>query len=304
MARLLLTQMSNKLSLRSIPAWGEDLSAFLKVCRKEGDSELVQQVEEKLLAGYLMGIRTLLTTDHVANKVAAESYPATSAAPGLIDRFWHLAKPGSEDIFQKAVEIILEELDAARLKEPSLYLVNVQTGRAVLPFNKDTVFQPPDYIGEDGLVHKARPIVHPALTSAMALAQQEAARREIVLKKSKDPKFKSAVEHLLDPEGMITSAKERLQAVGVVIDDIPSDSEPQEVEFGREAIDGINQAPNYQFHRKSTFSAILAQKILRLCGPGGHCHIGPIRERKGSKQRWYAVSVTVRAAPLSLPASK
>lgn len=293
--------MNDKLAKREIPGWGEDLSTFLETCRKEGDSELALQVEEKLLASYLMGLRRSLDEDITARRWASEAEPAVSAKGAIADRFWDQARPGSEDVFERAVEILLSELDEARKRPPSLYLVDHQTGRAVVPITEETVFQPPDYVGEDGLTYKARPVVHPAITSALALARQEEAKKRRLLAKAADPASKHAFAHVSGPEGIVQSAIVRLAAIGISVMDDMGEESTHEVEFGRESSDGTDQSPNLMFHRQNSFGAVLALKVVKLCGPGGSCRFGTPREAKNSRQKWYVVPVTVRERPSNLP---
>jgi hypothetical protein len=295
--------MSNKLTKLDVPAWGENLSAFLQVCRENGDTELIQQIEERLTASYLLGIRKAFQEDPVANKIAADAIPAISAKGLLVDHLWHLVKPGSEDIFERSITIILEELEEARQKPPSLYLVSMQTGRSILPLPKNGIFQPPDFEGEDGQLHKARLTVHPSITSALGLAAQETEKKAILLKKAQNPAHKHAYAHLAGPEKIVDSAKERLKSAGVIVVAELAEIYPAfEIEFGREHRDGITQSPNFQFHRANLFSAVVAQKILRICGSGGECQIGAVREMTSSKQRWFIVPVRIRVAPqLPLP---
>lgn len=288
--------MSDLLAKDGMPGWGEDLHGFLEKCRKEGNQELVRKVEEKLTAGYLMALRGAFESDPEIRRVVESSQPATEAAPFVADRLWGFAKPGSEDIFEKAVWTILEELDFHRSKPPSLYLVNPTTGKAVVPLTEGSIFQPPDFVGEDGRTHKARPIVHPSITSALALSQQDAARQESLAKRADSGFKRHALAHG-DLDGIAESVRQRLESAGVQrVDSLP-DADPAEVEFGREQVDGLLQSPNFGFHRISVFSAVLAVKVLRLCGPGGTYSMGPIQERKGSKQKWYMVTVRVRQSP-------
>lgn len=293
--------MSNKLTKLGIPAWGENLSKFLTICRQEGDEELVQQVEDKLTAGYLLAMRKELEENPAARDIIIQCNPATNAWGALSEKFWHLVKLGSEDLFEKALYTLLEELDSMRRMEPSLYLVSSETGKAIMPISPNSIFQPPDFIDENGIQRPAKPIVHPAITSSLALLAQKGAKLESLQRKVKDPFKRAALAHLSGLKSIIQSAEDRLLAIGVKPSNLQDEESSHELEFGRDQIDGIYQAPNYSFHRANIFSAVLAQKILKLCGPNGSYQILEAKECKSSTQIWFMVNVKIRAVLQLLP---
>jgi len=266
------------------PEWGDNLAIVLA---KGG--ELAEQAEKKLLAEYLILIRTQLETSVKLQKAVTDSDPATEARGKVTQYLSKHIRPGTIEVFRKAVEQILSELDQLRTKKPSLYLVNQATGELVMPINKDLIFTPPDYIGADGQLHKSNPIVHPGVTSSLALAIHKQAKTNKAIAKSKKNKAtEQAYAHISDPNKIIELTKEKLQTAGIEIDnDLDSDS--QIIEFGREQSDGIFQSSNLHFHRIQVFSSTLAHKIVKL-NPR-KCAFGKLEMKHNSKQQWYTVEV-------------
>ena len=262
------------------------------------------EVEARPMASYLKQVRDELESNQEARDLVSKAFPASGSKEELVrilstarpGRDYPVPKPGTEDLFEAAVDRVLAELEKQRGLPPALYIVDRDTGDVVMPLPAGGVYQPPDYIGEDGKTHKARPVVHPGITSSLAVARAEEFRKGKALAGVKDDLVaKKAYEHLEDPRQIAAGAADRLRSMGVEVSDLPAGGEPEDVvEFGREHVNGVFQSPNLSFHRSAMFADLLANKLMRLCGPGGGVLLGELSRRDNGKQCWYKIGVTVR----------
>lgn len=260
------------------------------VKRKKADlGELTEEIQQTL-ARYLLDIRKEFETNDEAKNTVISSDPAIDAKPKLLELFAHKCKPGTEKLFEEAIEIALNELDGFRKNPASLYLIDNATGKAVMPITDDLIYTPPDYVGEDGKLHKAKPIIHPGISSSLTLAVYGKAKLERHLKKIKDPITEQAYKHLHGPEQILEMAKERLVHNGISISDDSTKCD-KIIEFGREQAEGVMQSPNIHFHRAHMYAAVLAHKIMKLGGQSAEYFVGAIENKKNSKQSWYVVQV-------------
>jgi len=267
--------------------WGDNLIDI----RKNGSNDIAI-IEKKILASYLIQFRKIFETNDLVKNEIINSNPAISAKPKLLKLLAYECKPDSEDLFEQAIDIILNELDTFREKPPSLYLIDGETGMTIMPMTDELIYTPPDYIGEDGKLHKSRPMLHPGIAASLTLAVYGKTKIQQHLKKATNNTTKQAYKHLSNPEQIIEMAKERLTYLGVKIDSDPYKCD-QTIEFGREQVEGIMQSPNIKFHRTHMFAAILAHKILALGGKSAKYFIGSIENKENSKQRWYTVKIGV-----------
>jgi hypothetical protein len=156
------------------------------------------------------------------------------------------------------------------------------------------LYQPPDYIGEDGKIHKAKLRLHPGLESSMAMELYEARLNDqklqyIAKQIAANPVAQLAYDHILNTSKILEAANRVLNKHNVkegVIND------PKEVifEIGKEQLDGIFQSPNLGFHRANLFGIILAKKILNL-GNITTFKFKSIQIRQTSKYRWFEVKI-------------
>ena len=285
--------MTNKLAkVREYP-WWEDAHAQLKTARAE-DGELAEQLEVRIRAGYLRQVRLQLEVDPALQKAAAEAEAAAEAKPVVMRALGHLARFGSDDLFEESVDQVLRELEVQRKAEPALYLVNDETGELIMPLTEGDIFVPPDYVDEDGITRPAKPVVHPGISAGLAMRAAEAHRLQKVAGSVRDPVKAKAYEHLLEPEKIVEMVRKRLEHVGIVIAEL-AEAEEEDVEFGRESLEGAFQSVNPAFHRSSMFASILAQKILGMCGGKGMVGLGNIRPMNDKKNRWFVIGV--RSSP-------
>jgi hypothetical protein len=285
--------MTKKLVRAQDPPWWEDTHAQLKEARAEG-GELAGQLEARIRAGYLRQIRRELEEDEDLRKKVADAVPAADAKPVVLESLCHLARFGSDDLFEEAVGQVLKELEVQRKAEPALYLVNDETGELVMPITEKDIFVPPDYVDEGGTLRPARPVVHPGIAAGLAMMAAKAHRRRKVSDLAgEDPVRSKAYEHILEPERILEMAKEKLAHAEVSFTELPEERE-EDIEFGRESLEGT-QSVNPAFHRSSMFASILAQKVLKVCGRG-EVEFGRIRPMEDKKSRWFVVGVRWRSS--------
>lgn len=264
-----------------------------------------QDGREELLS-YLRSVRRELEENPEARDTVAAAEPATSAADELFrilsstrpGREIPVLKPGTEEILGRAVAQVLAELEVQRKGPRGLYLVDESTGRSVMALPEDAIYQPPDYVGEDGELRKAMPIVHPGLSSSLALKRTEEWKVKTAVERAeKNPALRGTYEHLTDPERMAAIAADRLRALGVMASGLGDEDPEEEVEFGREHVGGVFQSPNPGFHRLHTFAGSIVRRVMEKCGPGSEVRLGRVKEKSNGKQRWYTVGLTVRRPP-------
>ena len=244
----------------------------------------------KVFVRYLIEIRKLLETDTTAREIASRPGTAVSHKYKLLEYLINIVCPESTEAFEKAIDEILEELDCLRKSDAGLVLIDTNTGKSVIPLSPEMIFTPPDYIGEDGELHKSKPVLHPGISSAFGLIAYESDRKRELARRAAKPNSKDAYEHLFNPQLIAVRASELLASLGIKIDmDLPV--EAIEFEFGREHISGIDHSVNLRFHRANMYSAILATKIIQKYGKSGVCSFGVVHHKKNSKQQWFVVEV-------------
>jgi hypothetical protein len=242
-----------------------------------------------LNAKYLLAIRKFIHDSTELAQLIADSDPAISCAADVYTLIAHTILPGTEEIFKSAIHEILEELDRHRQLPSSLYLIDQHSGKAVIPISERDIYQPPDYIGEDGKLQKSKPIVHPKITSSLALAQAEQYNRQKIQKLAEHPVHGLSYRHLTEPDQISELIRSKLEHIGFQF--IPqSESNVVEMEFGREIIEADMQSHNHRFNRIQSYAAIVATKIVRLNENKHPMWMGPISLRKNSKMRWFVIS--------------
>ncbi len=256
----------------------------LSIARSEGSVELVKDLEENIISDYLLIFRRELEENEQVKKIVIDSNPAISAKEKILPLLLGFSKFGTEDLLEQAIVILLEELDAFRLKKPSLYLVDEKSGRTVSALAKEMIFTPPDYIGEDGVTRTSRSMIHPALSSALGLKRYEESRL------SKLPKTLT-FQHMHDPDQILIVANRLLKSNG--IEKPTSETKEEVIEIGREHYDADFQSANNAFHRFNMFGILLAKKLMVMVGDKASCELKSIKLKKNSKHRWFEVTVNI-----------
>lgn len=247
------------------------------------------------LVACLLDVRKEFQTDKFgAVEIVVSHDPATEAKPDLMRHLSSLCDKYGDDVLGEALDILLEELEEQRGADPSLYLVSLETGRAVRPIGDGDVVHLPDYVGEDGLKHPSSPIVHPSVTSDLAMRDQ--ARSKIAKMTRAASKSPHAYDHILNPSKILEGAKEKLSAVCDIVPEV-EDGKAVHIEFGHESAD-MSQPINPRFHRANMLSKVLAQRVIDLMDDPRKrwvCSIGELRVEKSSKFRWFVVEVVIGA---------
>jgi hypothetical protein len=288
--------MSDKIQKRiereEIP-WGEDVHAIWK--ESGGSGPLARRAGEKVFADYALALRREFEGNETAREILESSVPAASAKEMIVEALSHLAREESKDVFEKAVAFVLEELDRLRKQPPSLYIVDTKTGRSAIPLGENGIYQPPDFVDEGGNLRRARPIVHPGISSSLALAEAAANRMaEVEEAAASSPLAKMAFEHLTDQDSVARTANEFLRKSGV---GACEDGEEILIEFGHESVAGPLQSPNVAFHRRELLGRILTNKVIeKLCGPG-EASVVEVSKGGGAKRQWWKARVLARRVP-------
>ena len=257
--------------------------AMLLQARSSGDLEAIKDGEARVLRGYLLTIRELFRSSPLVR--AALSAPANERHEKVQAACALGIEAQAPEIWMHAVDVLLEEHDRLVAGPTKEYLVDQNTGLATIPLVEGSIFQPKDYVGEDGQLHKASPILDPGKSSALGLIMQDRARTQTALSTHSG----LAYEHLRNSSSILEVAREHLEEAGVR--EGPCEGHVRVVEVGREQVDGVLQAPNPAFHRSALFGELLARKIAAF--RVDRCELLDITLEQTGKQRWYAVAVRV-----------
>ena len=267
----------------------ENPYSLLVGSRSVQDITLESESYQKVLRLYLLRLRKLFQNDeNVKGAVVLED--KEERRKQIREFISSEINLGTEDVCEKALSILLDEYDKMKLSTHQQYLVDERTGMVIAPLTNDSLFKPPDYIGEDGKKHEAQAILHPGLSSALGLALQERSKIAAAIEKG-GPTF----EHLKNPSSIIIVAKEFLESQGFQICECP-DGDVQVFEIGHEREEGVFQALNEGFHRFRMFGMILATKISTEMKTNNYskCEIGTPELIKTNKLRWYKISVKMK----------
>lgn len=271
----------------------------LAVRRGTADIELVREAESEVLRLYRLELRTRFETDRNVRESLPDGKAPEECREWVLDALRDACRPGTEALFERVVDELLEELSRLRKAPSALYLVD-REGRTVMPIDGKTVYQPPDFLDEAGAIRKSKPIVHPGITSGLAMAKQAATRKEAAMRRARKsgPLGHLSLEHETDVESISRAAAEHLAARGYLVGPgSQGDGEWTSLEFGRETHDETHQSPNHAFHRFRLFGEILGRMIEKISKPGWTCEIGVLTPMKSSKQKWYVAVVRTFEGP-------
>lgn len=247
--------------------------------------ELAEQIEEGVRARVRMSLRAEFETDAVREAFEAPGDPAPRLRQLLAAHSVH----GAEDVFEDSITELVSEVAAMRLMPPSMYLVDQSTGRAVIPFRNDMVYQPPDYVGLDGVTRPARPVLHPGVAAPLTEAAHERGVEAAMLA-APGP----STEHLSDAQSIVRHAREALLAAGY--DDAGAPDGPcREAEVGREPLESARQASGSAVWRARMFGAALAKRVAATMDESGSrgFRLGEAVRERNSRRTWYSVTYQV-----------
>lgn len=269
--------------------WGEDPHHDLAVAKRT-NSELFSDAKKSVYRVYMLGLRHEFETDELTRKILERNNPATGGFDELLGHLSNLIRPETEEVFKECLNDLLLELDHQRKSPGSLYLISTDTGAAIMPLNSQMIYQPPDFIGDDGKKHKAKQILHPKISAPLAIKIHEDAR---LLEKLKKVEGKLAFEHVRNPNSIRNVAIEFLAKNGYISESLDDDFKQINLEFGKEHQD-VFQSINPAFHRHVSFGRTLARQIMSEAGSPSKYEIGDVKTCENAKFHWYSVTVKLR----------
>lgn len=272
--------------------WREDIFSLV-TARSFGNRVMISVAERDVCNRYRMELRYRFETDPKVLELVSGEKKAAECRDQILEVLKDSCRPGIEDLFIKIVDELILELDNLKKLPSSMYIVDGNTGKLITSLDNKSVVQPPDFIGEDGSIKKARPIVHPGISSTLALKVQEEHVDLITLSRAEasGPLGKMALEHKRDPISIINVAKEFLELNGVIVGKIKSGTSTEvSIEIGREPLNNLQQSPNFSFHRFRLFGELLGKKILDICS-NGTCELREPVFKSNSKFQWYIIPI-------------
>ena len=276
-------------------SWGQDIFALV-AAKSLGSDKLALEAEEAVEKRYRIEIRDKFNQDQRVYNALVESKECIltegtyESISGLLR---DMIRPGTEDIFERVLHELLEELDKMYKAEPQAYLIDRHSGKVVMPVTDKEIYTPPPYQDEAGIVHQSRPMLHPLIEAPMIMERHESARKSEAIQRATDAGQEMAVEHLIQgPDAILERARVLLRTQGIEVEPLDA-GVPTTIEVGRERVDDMLQAPNYNFHRSQMYGSLLAKKVIDLLQGRRKCDLRSATLRKGSKEQWYEVAVNV-----------
>jgi len=295
--------MTNLIKRDGSLMWGEDPHEILKTALETQDFKLAKVAEEKLVSQYLLSIRTIFSINNEIINIIKSKEKALDSKDQIFDILKNKPEFRSESILYRVIEFLLIELEDLKTKDPSLYIVDAKTGRLTFKADEKSFYQPPDYVGEDGKLHKAQLILHPGLSSSYALNLYDNSRKEenkirIIEKVSANPTLAPAYAHILDPDSMSGIATRILEDNGIEIGEVSGSCTDIEITFGKESLAGSDQSINPRFHRAEMFGKSLSKKILEAYPNIRICELGSVSTFSDTRNKWYSVRVKIQSRHL------
>jgi hypothetical protein len=282
--------------------WGEDV--FSLVQHRQG-AELAKAVED-VEKRYRLEVREKFIHDPqvyqalVESKDCLQSEGTFDSVRGLLQA---MIRPGTEEIFDRILHELLVELEAMYKAEPTAYLIDRRDGRVLMPITDNEIYTPPDYVDEAGITHQSKPILHPNISAPLTMQRYEKGRLDEAITRASVSGNLAAVEHLImGPESILERSRVLLRSQGITVEPV-AEGMLATIEVGRERVDDMLQAPNYNFHRSQMYGSILTKKILDMLGPYMRpvewgaprkckCDLKSAILKKGPKEQWYEVTLS------------
>lgn len=246
------------------------------------DSDVLAQLEDTK-SSIRVWLRDLFESDSDIRHLLESTENVLDAKTSLLEI---LEGKSDDSILEEVLNELLNELQQYKNSEPGLYLVDSKTGKSVMRLREGSIYQPPDYVGEDGIKRKAKPVLHPGISAPLTILVHEEGKLSEAKEKPGSLKSLTAI---VDPDSIIRYAEIKLRELGYEVGSVDGGT-VEEIEIGREYYDPL-QSKNDQFHRHSAFGAILAKKVVDGMGNTHKCELLSIKSERNSKQRWYLVSV-------------
>jgi hypothetical protein len=254
--------------------WGDDPHQNYSIAQKTNDG--LDVAEDGVRRSYLLTLRQNFQTDPLTREFLLAK-DVESLRKHLV-KFCH---EETKEIFDECINKLLDELK----QQSSALLVDDSTGESIMPMTEDMIFYPPNYVDENGQTRKARPVVHPKITSTLALSRYEKHKSAELYKLTKD---ELAYQHIHNPNSIRDVATQILSECGWTIISLEN-GRSERISFGQEPKE--IQSINPMFHRFESFGRTLARKIRELAQDSTTCDVGPIESKNDQKYRWFEVVV-------------
>ncbi len=274
--------------------YGEDPHRLLAISRRSSSTEVMIHAEKAVLIQYRLRIREEFEKNKDVESVLQSHKVATEAFAELKNVLSSMIRSESEDLFDKTLHELLEELEELKKRPASLYLID-EEGKTSAAVKPEHFYKPPDFVDESGKLRKSTTIVHPGLSVQLAMKRHETSKESSLIQRY-EGKAELALQHLKDSSSIARHAIEILSSAGIEIANFEGERTVIEIEFGQERQEGILQGFNPKFHRASAFSSILSKRILEELQSGTKCNILDVSLKTNSKKRWYVAKIEI---PLS-----
>ena len=171
-------------------------------------------------------------------------------------------------------------------RNPGTYLLGAD-GKALIRVTPDMIVTPPPTTREDGSIVAPKPLLHPKITSGLALAAHELSK---VLALSEKYPNSNALLHLKKPESIIEKTVEIIQSLGgPKMEELDEEFKEETFIIGKENLNSVFQSFNPEFVRLNVFALALAKKIMDLNSRA--YFIGSCDRKTNSLYSWYHVVV-------------
>lgn len=262
--------------------WGEDPHSLVK---QNASSEDLAFYEEKASDWYRLHLRSMFETNQGVREILRRNEVSEDGYDEIAKILSSFQLEETAHLFEKVLRELLREHDRLKKAKPGLYIVNSETGKLGPRITSKDIFQPPDFVDEGGNIRKSTPTLDPRVSVPLVMGAFEGAR---MMEKVSKPGEEAALAHISNPEIIQTKAETLLEMRGWSKSDGLKTS--REIEFGKEASDGIFFSTNPRFHRSQAFAHILAHKIQEAT-PSKQFLIVSIEERVQVKNRWYVAKI-------------
>lgn len=191
-----------------------------------------------------------------------------------------------DDPFRVSIDDFITE-HLLLINDPGIYLTNA-SGNSVMKISQDMIFRPPPTHREDGTIVQQAAMVHPGVTSGLALIAQEKAW----IKAIEDKYGTSLTDHLKNPWKIVKMASAILIENGMSASEVENKIvENRVIEVGHENVSGIFQAANPSFRRIPIFATSVVSQIMAL--QAKNFYFVHVEQRRDSMERWYDVTFQV-----------
>jgi hypothetical protein len=273
----------------------KDYFLALTKAETDGDIESIKELKKRITVSRLNFIRA---------KIEENNFSALESADNIINFLKNLNNEeiSDDDFLKIAANIIADEYKYQK-ENPGLYIIDTDTGRAIIKADESSFYRPQDWTDENGNIHHPGLIIHPGISSSLGLKKYEDEKRnnqkELALDKiSKNPALKSTFEHMLNPVSIIDYTKSVLLEMGVKIEKLTDNAIDDVIEVGKEHIDGEYQSMNMNFHRAHMYGALVAKKLMLKYDDIISCDVIEVTENSNTKHKWFSVKVKVRSPKL------